>query len=155
MDSKQIEQLQNLRDMLEELTATTSASEFKGLLEDYSADIKDDPSLLSEDARGLINEASDMVGSGNSYGLGGIVDLLKGLLGTVLDLVGGLLDGLLGGLPLPVPDLPVPGLPVPGGPGGAVPGLPLPVPALPVPDLPVPDLPVPVPDLPVPALPVG
>lgn len=36
--------------------------------------------------------------NGGDLGLGGITDLLSGLLGTVLDLVTGLLDSLLGGL---------------------------------------------------------
>jgi hypothetical protein len=85
-------------------------------------------------------------------GLGGLPDpiaivtnLLQTLLGTVLDLV----SGLLGSVPLPLPELPgLPGLPLPGLP------LPLPLPGLPGADPGAVPAPAPLP-LPLPAPPAA
>jgi len=89
--------------------------------------------------------------------LGPVSALVSSLLSTVMDLV----TSLLGGLPVPLPDLPLPDLPelpdlpVPGAPPEDAPAPPEDAPAppedAPVPDLPVPDLPdAPLPDAPLP-----
>ncbi|MFC7613475.1 hypothetical protein ACFQV2_07515 [Actinokineospora soli] len=84
------------------------------------------------------------------------LDMVFGLVGSLLALVGGLIGTLIGLLPIPLPvPVPIPGVPAPE-PGGPAPGLPLPeVPGVPgVPGVPAPapgaPAPAPVPGLPLP-----
>lgn len=129
-----------------------------------------------ERAAAVLNEQTDAKAAQVERELPGltllapITGLVTSLLTTLLDLV----TGLLGGLPLPLPELPLPELPlplpeVPGVPVPEVPGVPevpevpgapeapvppeAPLPEVPLPDAPLPDAPLPdapLPDAPLP-----